>query len=280
MHMSKRIVFAAMALLLFAAAPTLAQSEKKCEPDKPKCGSKAEAKTSCADRKVGQDAEVSAKEDVGCSHEQGTEDKCGDVNCAGDLVCFKGTDLPRIAYQIKDQRLSCPRAAAKAAKAEKADIKYVVADKVYSDKTEALAAHAEVLDGFLNDMLTVKYVVGDTCVGCPNAAKAMAEKEGKKVGYRVASFDFADRAAAETAVKMAREASAKVEMKMLVGDETFDCPVHAAQTAKEQGKDVQYCVGKMKTASEPAARVELAVERIKAALTACEECGGKQIASA
>lgn len=262
----------AAALMILAAAPTLAQSEKNTETDKPECCAAHKVEKCCAQDKAVENTKAC------CKH--GMAAGCGDTNCAGDLVRFKGLALPRILYQVNDERLSCPKSAVKMAKAENADLKYVVADKVFTNKPEAFKAHAELLDEFLGDMLTVKYAVGENCVACPDAAEAIAKKEGKKVRYRLASFDFEDRASAEKATKLASEASEQVELKMVVGDETFDCPMHAAEAAKKQGKEVDYCIGKLKTASEADAMIELAVERIKAALTAFEKCGGKQIAGA
>lgn len=274
--MAKRILCSAVAMMYLVAVPTLADCGK-CGNDKPACNVQAKSGDCCAQGKT-----VAAKSKT-CSADgksccPSNKSACsGEAKYADEMARMKGLALPQMTYQVKDQRLSCPKSAAALAQSESATIKYVVADKVYEDKGAALAAHAEVLDKFLGEMLTVKFAVGDACVGCPNAAQAMAKAKGTEVGYRVASFNFADRETAAKAAKMARAAADKVEMTAMVGDQAYHCPVEAGEVAKKHGKGVDYCVGKTKTACKATARLALAKARIEAALAACEQCGGKQI---
>lgn len=284
--MIKRFAFAYLALLAFAAAPALAQCAAQADKDKPGCSARQAKKCCSQDNAASKDGKACCSAPKACcasdKHVGGAACSdtggCGDITCAGELLRYKGLALPRLGYQVDGKRINCPRSAGKTAKASNVSVNYVVTDKVYADKSEAMKVYAGALDGFLDDMLTVKYAVGDKCTGCSKSAEAMAKDGCKQVRYRLASFDFADRASADKAAQMAREASEKIELTMVVGDETFVCPVGAAGAAEAEGKEVEYCVGKTRTTCATTAKVGLALERIRAALSACESCGGKPIA--
>jgi hypothetical protein len=116
--------------------------------------------------------------------------------------------------------------ALEAAKGDEKAVKFVVGDKTYATKAEAMDAYAAVLDGFLKESMNVKYVVGDECVACPMTAKSLAEKNNAKVRYRVASYTFEDQAKADAALARAREAVEKV------GKEKGSCSSSCSATAK------------------------------------------------
>lgn len=276
--MAKRIVFSAVAVMFLVTVPALADCGK-CGADKPTCDAQVKSGDCCPQAKAVADKSKTCSADSKSCCPSDKSACAGEAKCAGDMARIKGLGLPEMTYLVKDQRMSCPKSAEALAQSESATIKYVVGDKVYEDKGAAVAAHADALDAFLGEMLTVKYAVGDDCVGCPNAAKAMAKAKGAEVGYRVASFTFADRETAEKAVKLARAAADKVEMKVMVGDQAYHCATEAGEVAKKQGKGIDYCVGETKTACKSTAKLELAKARIEAALAACEQCGGKQIAA-
>ncbi len=289
--MLRKITLTTIAVLVFAAAPVLGQ-DKPQKPGKPPCCqakakkgtcSAKQGKAACADKqkKAGccdADKKPGCKDKASCKSKDGKE-ACGEVNCVGEQVRYKGVVMPRMVYQIGDQKLKCPKSAAKLAKEKNLPIKYVVGDQTFSDKAKALDAYAGMLEKYYDELLTVKYAVGGKCVSCPNAAAEMAKQKGKKVCYQVGSFCFKDRAAAEKAAKMARATGDKVTMKIMVGNEAFDCPVHAAESAKAKGKSVTYCVGKLNTTSETVAKIQLQISRIKAAIDEIAKCGGKQVAS-
>ncbi len=291
--MIRKITVTTLAMLVFAAAPVLGQ-DKPRKSDKPACCAQKKGqqkaactakqkKADCCDAKKKADCKDKAKaacadKKEACSHE-GKKEKCGDTNCVGEQVRYKGVVLPRLVYQVGEQKLTCPRSAVKLAKEKNLPIKYIVGEQSFDDKAEALEAHAARLEKFYNELLTVQYAVGDRCVACPNAAAELAKQKGAKVSYQVASFRFADREAAEKAARMARAKGDNVAIKVMVGDQLFDSPAQAAEVAKLKGKPVTYSVGKLNTSSETVAKIQLQVARIKAALDEIAKCGGKKLAS-
>ena len=235
------------------------------------CCSKDKQAAACCSKDQAKTAASSS-----CSKDGGA---CGETNCAGEQVAYKGMMIPRMVYLVGDQTLTCPRTAAAAAKESGTTLKYVVAGQTYDDKEAALAAHAEQLENFLNnDVLAVQYTVGKDCTRCSNSAKAMANKCGQPVKYRLASRNFASKDKAEEAAKVAREAAEKIALEIKVGNKCFNCPNEASQVAQKDGKQVDYCVGELRTTSKSAASVYVAIEKIKAAIAAAEQTGGEQIA--
>jgi len=266
--MFRRILFATLTVAALAAVPALAQCSAAAKEDK-----------GCAGR-----LEQAAKAEQGCGGQQsaccGASDKpggCDSPTCTASLAAFKGLNVPRLMYQVGDSRVPCRTTARKLAAEQQTQIRFVLNDKVYADEAEAYEAYAQQLEQLLDDLLTVKYAVGDTCTGCKVSAEKLARQCGKPVRYRVGTFEFADREAAERAVEAARKAAAKLQMKVLVGDKPYDCPTHARQAAEHQRKPVEFCVGKNKTRCQATAKLRLAMERIRAALTTCAENGGQPI---
>jgi|GEM_PF-4793099 len=245
--------------------------KKECTPNHCKdknvkaCCSSKDAKASCCpskDAKAGSAAQstlAKAKTDDACHKEEG-EDDCGDTNCAGDMVRYKGMPVPRMVYQVGEARMTCAKSSAALASKQNAKIQYVVEGKVYDEKPAALAAYADMLEEFLDEVLTVKH-----------------DANVKPACYQLAAFKFECPNSSEQAVKQAREAIGKIEMVVMVGDEKYHCPAEAAQAAKKQGKEVDYSCGKMRTTSETVARIQLATQKIKTAVDTFEKCGGKPI---
>ena len=126
--MTIRTTLATLAILIFVAAPSLAQckeSGKKCDkPCTKKCDEKAkqecksQCKTPCTQGKAACDAKSSCK-----------SSGCGDTNCSGELVRYKGAAIPRMVYMVKGETFTCPRTAVAKAKDEGVDIQYVVGEK-------------------------------------------------------------------------------------------------------------------------------------------------------
>lgn len=263
--MTKRTMFAIAALTIFSAATAFAQ-----------CKEAAQAKAGCDKAKAACDEKKAACSDHG---KHGEKDECGDVNCAGDQVRYKDMPIPRMIYQVGDQRLTCPKSSVKLAKDTNTEIKYVVTGKVYDNKDKALDAHCQQLEKAYDNMLNINYCVDGKTTDCRQTAEAMAKKADKPVCFGVGSFCFADKESAEKAAKAAREAGDQVQMAVMVGDKSYEYPHKATGVAKAEGKQVKYCVGKMNTTSETMAKIQLTVERIKTALDEVEKAGGKQIAS-
>jgi hypothetical protein len=273
--MRQRFAFAVLVVAAVCAAPALAQCQKTCDKaktcqskDKAKacCQSKDKAKTCCQAKT----ACAAGKAAAGHAHAKGA--MCSsDVTCDGDVVRYEGIELPRIGFKVNDTLTCCMKSAKEMSKGDATKIKFVVADKTYDKLGDAKSARVKVLEEYYSDMLTVKYAVGDECVGCPMAAKDMASKSGKPLHYRLASFNFADKSSAEKAAEAARAAGEKVTMTCAVGDEKYACPKSAAAAAKTCDKKVEYCVGEQKTGCETTAKTRLIEARITAALKTLAE---------
>lgn len=179
-------------------------------------------------------------------------------------------------YDVAGERMGCPKSAVALAAEKNCAVKYVVDGKVYEDKAEALNAEVAVLDAYLKDALSLKYAVGEEMTSCPKAAEAMAKKNGEQVCYRLTGYKFKSQEDAEKAAKLARLAAETINIKIMVGEETFDCPMKAAEAAKQCGKEVDYCIGTMRTTSESAAKIQLEIEKIKTAVDKIEECCGQK----
>jgi hypothetical protein len=263
--MKQRFVFMALAAAVLCAAPVLAQCQKSCAQAK-SCPSKTPGQACCQSKAAcpAQHGEVIGAQAKGamCT---------SDVTCDGDVVRYEGIELPRIGFKVGDTLTCCMKSATEMSKGDTAKIKFVVADKTYDNLGEAKAARVKVLEQYYDDILTVKYAVGDECVACPMAAKDLASKSGKPVHYRLAAFDFAEQADAEKVAQAARAAGDQVAMSYVVGEKTFACSKEAAQAANTDGKDVEFCVGEQKTGCETTAKTRLIEARITAALKTLAE---------
>lgn len=227
-------------------------------------------KTGCAAGDKAAVAKTAASEG-GASCQAGDKAATGEKGkCSAGSATAGCCDMPCMKYVVGEKSTCCPDEANKLANGDKKLIKYVVADKEFSDEAEAGKAYVEVLNKHLESMMQIKYAVGDECVACPMTAKELASKSQKKVMYRVAKFDFADQAKAEEAIKHAKAAAEKVSMKMMVGDKCVGCPVEARQVAEKEGKKVEYVVGEKRSCCETMGNVELAKARIMAAVKALE----------
>jgi hypothetical protein len=193
------------------------------------------------------------------------------------MARFHCTNLPQMTYRVGDNTTDCPMTAEKLAADHHTQVHYVVGKKAFADKSEANKAYADALDNYFDDMLTVRYAVGNKSMKCGDSAKSIAKKEGTKVNYQLASFRFEDRESAEKAAKTAREAADQVTMKLVVGEKTYSCPMQASHVAKQHGEKVSYCVGDSKTTCEDTARIQVATERIRTALVALEQNGGQLV---
>lgn len=194
---------------------------------------------------------------------------CGDKAgcCAKDYAKV----LPAMKYKVGSETVCCPDKAKDLAKGDAKAIKYVIGEKSFDDATTAKTELAKAIDGYMTDAMTIRYAVGDQCMSCPMSAGELAKKEGKPMKYRVASFDFASEDAAKKALTVAKEASDKVMMKMMVGETCVACPTSAAELAKKENKKVEYVVGDSKTCCDVEAKVNLARARAAAALAALDK---------
>jgi hypothetical protein len=174
-------------------------------------------------------------------------------------------DLPKLSYVVGDKKVCCPKEAESLAKGDAKAIKYVVAGKTFDAAPAAYDALTAELDSYFNKIVTVQYAVGEEKMSCPMSAEAAAKKAGKPMSYRLASFDFADKAKAEKAAADAKAAADKVSMKMMVGEKAYDCPMSAESAAKSCSGKVDYVVGEQKLCCPNMAKAALAQARIEAA---------------
>lgn len=267
--MRTRNLFAGFVAIVVSAGICFAQAEKSsCSKDKEKA---ACSKTCGSDKsKAGCSGEAVAAKDA--------KDGCGSA------CTMKGVDveaaMPVITYKVGDETTTCACSAKAMAEKAHKDIVFVVAGKDYSDKPAAMAAYGDALDGYLKDLTTVKYAVGDSVGCCSKSADEMAKKSGKQVVYRLASFSFEKSCDAEKAAKLASEAAEKVHMEMVVDGKTYECPMEAKTASASCHKGITYKVGETTTECDKTAHVELAKARCAAALAAIRDIAGKQVANA
>lgn len=193
----------------------------------------------------------------------------GQAKTAG--CCSDKAGMPVMMYQVGTEKMACPKKASEVAKGDEKAIKFVVADKVYDNKAEAVTAYTSALETYSKDAMSVKFAVGDKCVACPMTAGEMAKKEGKAMKYRLASFDFASEEAAKKAAAAAKEAADKIEMKTMVGDKAMHCSAEAKEAAAKENKKVEYVVGQTKSCCDVEARMNLARARAEAVYAALEK---------
>jgi hypothetical protein len=211
------------------------------------------------------------------------KDGAGKEGCHGAAKgqAVAGRELPRFLYKVGDQTVACPAEAQKIAAGDDAKIRYVVDQTEYGDKIEALKAYAGVLDTFYAGVTTVRYAVGEQCVGCPKAAEAMAKGSGKTVKYRVGAVVFTDKARAEEAPEAAREAAEKITLSYVVDGKSYAGAAEAETARAASGgekKPCAYAVGDVRTPCEATAKVELAKARIQAAQRAIDQTAEQKVA--
>ena len=170
------------------------------------------------------------------SHKDGARGSChskDEPGCRGKALAATG--MPLMIYKVGEMSTNCPKEAHQLATESEATVRYVVGTNEFEEKTEALKAYAAALDEYLGTLTTVRYAVGDTSVGCSQAAAALARESRDAVKFRVASFTFADESAARQAAEAARSAADKVVMKKLVDGEEVAVDGAPAKDGKSCG---------------------------------------------
>jgi len=183
-------------------------------------------------------------------------------------------DTPTLHYKVGDKTTCCPKEAEKLAEADEGQIRFVLGEKEFASRSEAMSAWQAALEQYLARLQTVRYAVGDQCVACPTAAQTLAKESGGKVKFRVASYAFAERDKAEAAAKAAQEVAEKVQLTCVVDGQKYTCEKEAGQACEKTGKKCEFLVGQTKTSCPVSAKVELAKARIEAALKVIAEYAG------
>lgn len=206
---------------------------------------------------------TSPKEMVAEMAEGSAEKKCcaGKEACDGECpVSLAMAKLPSMSYQVGDEKTCCSESAAKLAEEHSAAIHYVVAEKVYDDKTEAMTALVEQTEAMVTKFITpctcetsgATTVAGETCA-CPT--------QGAKN------------------IELVKAAVESVNVSYKVGEEACNCPMKAKELASASDAKMTYVVNGEETCCGMTARLQTARAKYKAAvkalLAASEEDGSE-----
>ncbi len=175
-----------------------------------------DASAQCCSKKkaaAGADAVTASQKDALAAQSPSKDEP----NCRGKALAATG--MPLMTYKVGEKPTNCPKEAEKLAADGETAVRYVVGTGEFQEKAEALRAYTAALDEYLGTVTTVRYAVGDSTVGCPQAAAALARDVGEAVRFRVASYTFADEDAAQQAAEAARHAADKVVLKKLINGE-------------------------------------------------------------
>lgn len=172
--------------------------------------------------------------------------------------------LPTMKYKIGDEVTCCSKSAAAMAKKSDTKMKYLVGDDVFETAKDASAKLVALYETEVNSLNSLQFAVGSDCFRCPVTAKGKAKDSGKKITYRVAGFDFAEKSKAEDTLKKIAVTIANVKMSYKVGDQKFCCDKMAGARVKETGSTMSYIVGDDETTNEFVAKMKLAEAKIRA----------------
>jgi len=176
--------------------------------------------------------------------------------------------VPSILYRVGEFQTSDETLAAHRARTKGRTVAYMVGDKSFGSKVEAVKACTAVIEENLAEILTVRYAVGAECVSCPNAAKSLAAQKGKPVLIQAAGRTFDCPTKAQAAIAKATAAIKQVNMTYRVGNKELHCPKEAKSVATGSGEKIEYAVGGECTGCEVTAKLLLARAKMRAALSA------------
>jgi len=175
--------------------------------------------------------------------------------------------MPAMKYRVADETVACPKTAEEMAIKKNTTITYVVGEKTYAKKGEAVVALASLLETEVANLVSVQ-TAGAKSGGCSHADHVHANPTATPVAYKVGGMEVADKAKAEKAAKLAADAVGAVKLSYKVGDDKFCCDKMAGVKAKETGKSVTFVVGDEETCCQDMAKLLLAQARVKAAVEA------------
>lgn len=170
--------------------------------------------------------------------------------CQGECpISLAMAKLPTMTYQVGSEKTCCSESAAKLAKDSNEAIHFVVAEKVYEDKTEAMTALVEKTEAMVEEFITPckcevsgkTTIAGETC-SCP----VQGEKN----------------------VEMVKAAVQAVSVSFKVGDESCNCPMKAKELAANSDAKLTYVVDGEETCCSMTARLQTARAKYKAAVEA------------
>ncbi len=178
------------------------------------------------------------------------EECCDEGKCTGTCsVAAAMEQMPKMTYKVGEESTCCSASAEKLAEETDNPVLFVVEEKEYTDKMEAMTSLADASEKFVNNFVTphtcdVSHTT--TLAGkkmpCSDSAKAMA--------------------------KLMKDAMSEVSMVYKVGDESCHCPVEAKQLAEKSGAKTEFVVDGESTCCSVDARVKMAQAKFKAAVQA------------
>ncbi|MCC7292528.1 MAG: hypothetical protein IT449_10760 [Phycisphaerales bacterium] len=217
----------------------------------------------CASKTAGQDAKSGCCAGMASAKAEG---------CPKTAMCDKTlASMPKMMYRVGEKELCCPNGAGEEAKTSGKPIQYVVAGEVFAAEGDAKVKLVSAVETYNTDLLTMQFSAGSECFKCPVTAEEAAKKAGAAMKYRTAGMDFDSKEKAVQALEAAKKAAGEVKLAAFVGDKEFGCCVEAGKVAKETGKEVTYVVGDQKTCCEITGKLNFAMAKAKAIVSAAAE---------
>lgn len=235
-----------------------AKSGSCCANKSTQVAAKTEGGSCCASQQVLATTEVQEKscDGAGCASGSGCCQGKGQTLASTQESAQEGcpvtaamAKLPKMTFAVAEESTCCDKMAAELAEKHSAPIHYVVAEKKFADKAEAMAALAEETETFVTAFVQPK-----KCEVSGNVTVA-----GKACSCPVEG---------EARTKLVAAAVEKVGMKYMVNGEVAACSDCAAAMAKEHSAPIEYVVGEEKTQCPVTARLNLARAKYQAAVQA------------
>jgi len=169
--------------------------------------------------------------------------------CKECPVSLAMAKLPKMSYRVGTEDTCCSKSATKLAEEKKVEMKYVVGEKVFEDKTLAYTSLVESTEAMVKEFVTlskdettgVNTIAGESC--------KCSVKAGKKA-------------------ELVSAAIKDIKMSYVVGEETCNCPMKAGKLAKAANTEMKYMVGEEACNCPLKARLNLAHAQYKAAVKA------------
>ena len=180
--------------------------------------------------------------------------------------------IPHMEYRVGDETMQCPKSARTVAEKTGGPMYYVVGDRTFTDKGEAVDWLNALLEMEVDHLQTVQYSAGGDCFDCPKTAQEVARETNTQVAYRACGFDFTEKGKAQKAVQLVREKLSGTKMTYKVGDQCFGCDKMAGATAKKTGQPLHYIVGDEETTCPKTAKLKTLQGQIRTIVETAATC--------
>ena len=194
---------------------------------------------------------VTAKSAKSCSGESCSAEHCAASGCesGGCPIEAAMAKLPKMTYLVGTESTCCSHSAETLAAKHNAPVQFVVDEKTYDSKEDAMVALAETTESFVSTFASTHKCEASGTLTVAGMSTSCSVTAGKRA-------------------EMAKKAMDSVDMTYLVGTESCSCPMEAASIAKTSGEKQQFVVAGEKTESKVDARVRLAQAQYKAVVEA------------